>query len=276
MSDTPTLDFEQVSLEDLERLTRVISLEALSASTFTADVKSRFSSFFGKANSFLTGLRFTALNINNIASGPMVKAVTRYGYVDASNADVIVPQGFIGHWLPYAEALNEATKQAVQLPGLVDRYNVCLGRLISDPDLLRSAAGIPLTGAYEIGVAKSINSIQNEFFQANNEAIERKLGAVLERTGDLPGTYFALNEAIKLDKQNPSSIVIKGVGRSMEIAKKLMHLLDSNEVSKPVREQLTALTYSLAKEVEAYSVLLYRLRQFSLSLEDSAKKLNAE
>lgn len=274
MQDNILNDLEHVSLEELGRLANVVSLESASAAQFLVDSRARFSQFFGKADNFFKRMSFTVLGSGKVGYSPLLKAIDKYGFVDASQRNVITPKGFVGLWAPYAGELYSTLKDAVQLSRVIAEYNQCLGQLIADPDQLKSAAGIPYSGRYDLGIHTHMVSIGQTYFDPKNEGVTRQLGAVVERVADIPMVYNSLNDAILLDKTKPSTEVTKLIARSMELSKKLVPLVEENpNVSKPVREQLIQLTYSIAREVEAYSTLLYRIRQFSLALEDSPKEL---
>lgn len=274
MQDNLYPDLETVSLEELGRLVNAISMESASGTSFLMDTRARFASFFSKADSFFKTLKFDVIGVGKINSNNLIRGVTKVGFVDAGKENVTVPQGFVGLWLPYSNDLMEAMKLSGALAGMTKSFNTCLGDLISDPELLKGASGIPYSNKYEIGLSAAMQAISDKYFDGRSESITRSLGSVLERVSDINPTFNNINDATTFDRLNPSVVITKAVGRAMELSKQLMPLLDEDKnVSKPVREQLISLTYSLAREVEAYATLLYRLRQFKLSVDDSLDKI---
>jgi hypothetical protein len=275
MQDNIINEFNTVSFEELQRLGSMISLEGMSSESFMVESKARFNQFFARTDSFIKQIKFQVLGLGRMNGAALTAAINKVGYVNASTKDVIVPPGFTGHWLPYANALEVAFKCSSKLEGLVGDYNNCLGQLVSDPSLLKAFSGIPYSGSNNVGVSDQMTYIGKEFFNLNTDAYKRPLGACLERVADVPDIYTALNNAIQMDKTHPATEVTKLITRSMELSKKLVPQMDSDsEVSKAVREQLINLTLNIAKEIESYSVALYRMRQFSLAMEDSLKELN--
>lgn len=273
MEDNLYPEFDKVSLEDLHRLVTMVSLESAGADQFFSDVKSRFTQFFGKADTFFKHLKFEVIGVGKVDGSSLVRGVTKVGYMNASSANVVVPSGFIGLWMPYADDLYTGMKMAGQLPTITSSFVTCLSKLVSDPELLRSANGIPYSAKYDVGLYAHVQGLNKKYFETNNESITRPLSGVIERVGDVSVTMNSINDAVTFDRQNPSQRVLNDIGRAMALSKTLMPILEEGDgmVSKPVREQLIALTYSIAREVEAYSVMLYRLRQFKLSVEDSLR-----
>lgn len=274
MHDNINQQFDTVTLSDLSRLSNVISLEGMSAAQFMVDSKARISLFFNKTETFFKQLHFQAVNGHPVSGLDLTAAVNKVGFVSATQKEVIVPPGFIGLWLPYCKALEEGLNKASRLPAMLEQYNIMLGKMISDPELLKAISGIPYTGDYDTGVADHVEQFSKQFFEPNNETYIRELGAVTERVADITATYASLNAALKVDRLNPAANVTKAVTRSMGLSKTLLPQLDEDgRISKVVREQLIKLTYSLAREVEAYSVLLYRLKQFEVAMQDTSKHL---
>jgi hypothetical protein len=276
MQDNRYPEFDHVSLEDLGRLVNVVSLESAASTQFFMDTKARFTQFFGKADSFFKHLKFEVLGVGKVDASPMMRSINKVGFVDSSEKPVIVPQGFIGLWVPYAADLYDGMKASGRLTQITSDFNTCLGKLVSDPELLKSVNGIPYTGAYDVGLYGKMEVLNKKYFDVNNESISRPLSGVLERVADIPLVQNTINDCASFDRSNPAANIIKAIGRSMEMSRRLMPMLEDGDgtVSKPVREQLIALTYSIAKEVEAYSILLYRLRQFKLSVEESVRAID--
>jgi hypothetical protein len=274
MQDNLYPDLDTVSLEELGRLVNVISMESAASGSFLMDTRARFNSFFSKADNFFKTLKFDVIGVGKVNPANLIRGVNKAGFVDAGKENVVVPLGFVGLWLPFSNDLYAAVKTSGALPRMLKDYNTCLGDLISNPELLKGASGIPYNNKFEIGLAKAMQDIAATYFNPATETVSRSLSSVLERIADITPVFNNINDASAFDRQNPAVLVTKAVGRAMELSKQLMPLLDDDSaVSKPVREQLISLTYSLAREVEAYSTLLYRLRQFKLSVEDSLDKI---
>jgi hypothetical protein len=275
MQDNRYPEFDNVSLEELSRLVNVVSLESAASQQFFMDTKARFTQFFGKADSFFKHLKFEVVGVGKVDGSSLMRSINKVGFVSAADTAMVVPSGFVGLWVPYVADLYAAMKVAGQLKNVTQDFNQCLGQLVSDPSLLKSAVGIPYNSSYEIGLHTLMQNLNKKYFEPNNESISRPLSAVLERVADIPLVMNTLNDCTTFDRLNPADTIIKAIGRSMELSKRLMPLLDDGDamVSKPVRDALIALTYSVAREVEAYSILLYRLRQFKLSVTDSLSKI---
>lgn len=265
---------ETVSLENLESFARIVSMEHGNTPTFTIDSKQRFGQFFKKAGAFFGALRMPFLAGVKLFSADMDTLVGKMGFVDASNKTVIVPEGFVGQWLPYSALLNETMGKAAKMEYMVRSLNDCLGRLLNDPTLLESASGIGYTGPVDLGITSAMIDVGQNYFDGKSNHINRTLGAVVERGADIRTVHNNVNDAIAIDKAHPAKKSLDAVNRSMELAEKLFPYVDNNpRISKVAVQELIDITLQIAKEMESYGVLLFRIRQFSEALKDSIKEL---
>jgi hypothetical protein len=265
---------DTVSMEDLQNLARVISMEHASAPTFTIDSKQRFGQFFKRAGTFFNAMKLPFLAGVKLFSSDMDSFVGKVGFVDAANKNVIVPEGFIGLWLPYSALLNDAMGRAVKTEYMIRCFNETLGQLANDPVLLESASGIGYSGPTDLGLTSTMVDIGKNYFDGNSNNITRTLGAVVERGADIRAVHNNINDAIAKDKAHPAAKSLAAVQRSMELSEKLMPYVESNaRVSKAGVQELIDITLQIAKEMESYGVLLFRIRQFSEALKDSVKEL---
>lgn len=265
---------DNVSMEDLQNLARVISMEHANVPTFTVDSKQRFGQFFKRAGSFFNAMKLPFLAGVKLFSADMDSIVGKVGFVDAANKNVIVPEGFVGLWLPYSALLNEAMGRAVKTEYMIRCFNETLGQLTNDPVLLESASGIGYSGPTDLGLTATMLDIGKNYFDGNSNNITRTLGAVVERGADIRSVHNNINDAIAKDKAHPAAKSLAAVQRSMELSEKLMPYIEGNaRVSKGAVQELIDITLQIAKEMESYGVLLFRIRQFSEALKDSVKEL---
>ncbi|MND13272.1 hypothetical protein D3C76_926300 [compost metagenome] len=265
---------DNVSMEDLQNLARVISMEHANVPTFTVDSKQRFGQFFKRAGSFFNAMKLPFLAGVKLFSADMDSFVGKVGFVDAGNKNVIVPEGFVGLWLPYSALLNEAMGRAVKTEYMIRCFNETLGQLTNDPVLLESASGIGYTGPTDLGLTATMQDIGKNYFDGNSNNITRTLGACVERGADIRSVHNNINDAIAKDKAHPAAKSLAAVQRSMELSEKLMPYIEGNaRISKGAVQELIDITLQIAKEMESYGVLLFRIRQFSEALKDSVKEL---
>jgi len=261
------------SLEDLERLAGVVAMES-AAGGITLDPRQRMGQFFRKASGFFGKMTLPTLNLAAILPRDMVGFVGKVGFVDASNKTIVVPESFIGQWVPYSAALLDATIKAVQIEAMIKSFNTTLGRIINDPNMLQSSSGLGHNGAVSVGLNDAMVSIGQTFFDPKSNHIHRTLGAVIERAQDIATTHNNLNEALALDKAHPAKNALDLTNRAMVLADKILPLVEEQgRASRTAVNELIGITLSIAKEMEAYGSLLYRLRQFSEALKDSLKEI---
>lgn len=269
-----TESFETASLEDLEQLARVISMEAGVMPSFTIDAKQRFSQFMSRAGNFFKAIQFPIIGGIKLISSDMSTIVGRIGFVDASGKEVIVPEGFVGMWLPYSALLKEQMGKATKAEFMIRSFNETLGRLINDEEMLRSASGIGHTGPTTLGLDDAMKTLGKTYFDGRSNHITRTLGSVVERTADITPVHNNINDAVALDKAHPAKKTVDAVNRTMDLAAALVPMVENGGgVSKIAMQELIDITLQIAREVEAYGVLLFRIRQFQNSLKDSIKEL---
>jgi len=274
MSIDTSDNFATASLEDLENLARVISMEGLAIGALNFDPKRRFNQFMDQAGQFFKKVKFEALASFKVASGDMNSVVSHYGYVQSATKEIVVPEGFIGQWLPYSACLKEAMQKASKSEFVIRSFNDTLGRLINDPELLKALSGVGHSGQTNMGLDEAMRYIGKTFFDGRSNHITRTLGAVVERTADIPQVHNNVNDAIALDKAHPASKVLEAIDRTMQLANTIVPMAEGKDsISKAALQELIDITLELAREMEAYGVLLFRIRQFSESLKDSVKML---
>lgn len=265
---------DTVSLEDLCSLARIVSLESAASPSYTLDTKGRFGQFFKKADRFFSTMKLPVLSITKLFSNDLDAVVGRVGYVNASDKTIVVPEGFTGQWLPYSAALLQAMSAATGMEAMILTYNKTLGRLVNDPSALESASGIGYAGPTTLGITEAMMAVGKEYFDGKSNNIHRTLGAVIERGGDIKATMANINDAIAKDKSSPASKSLTAIGRTMTLGETLMPYIEGNsKTTKASVEELIAVTLMLAKEMESYGVLLFRIRQFSESLKDSVSAI---
>lgn len=266
--------FETASLEDLESLARVISMEAFAANPINFDPKRRFSQFMGRAGAFFKRIQFTVISQIRVSPADINTFVSSRGFMEAANKEIIVPEGFVGQWLPYSADLKSGMGTATKAEYMVRTFNDTLGRLINDPEQLKALSGIGHQGPTTLGLDDAVRAMAKAYFDGKSNHMTRTLGAVVDRAADIPAVHNNVNDAVSLDKAHPAKKVLDAVERSMVLSESLIPLTEtSGAVSKVALQEMIDITLQIAREMEAYGVLLFRIRQFSESLKDSVKQL---
>lgn len=274
MSIDLSSSFDTVSFEELEKLAHVISMESGVQTSLAFDPKRRFDQFFTRASIFFKSIQIPVLNSIKLMSNDMNTLVSRVGFVNATGKDVIVPEGFIGQWLPYSASLKEQMNKASKVEFMVRALNDTLGRLLNDPDQLKSLSGVGHTGPSSLGLDEGMRAIASTYFDGKSNHINRSFGSVIERAADIPAVHNNINDATAMDKAHPAKKALVAVERTMQLADSLIpYVSGETGVSKAVMQELIDLTLQIAREMEAYGVLMFRIRQFSEALKDSVKEL---
>ncbi len=274
MSIDLSSSFDVVSLEELEKLARVISMESAVQANLTFDPKRRFDQFFTRAGLYFKSIQIPVLNAVKLMSSDMNTLVGRIGFVDAAAKTVIVPEGFVGQWVPYSASLKENMGKAAKVEFMVRSLNETLGRMLNDPSQLKALSGVGHQGPSTLGLDEGMRLIGTTFFDGRSNHISRTLGAVVERAADIATVHNNVNDAVALDKAHPAKKALLAIERSMQLSEALIpHVTGDAGVSKIVMQELIDLTLQIAREMEAYGVLLFRIRQFSEALKDSVKEL---
>lgn len=267
-------EFDKVSLEDLEQFVSMVSMESTMTTMPTIKPGQRLNQFFRKASSYFSGLKLSNV-LSSFSGGQDIQSfVTKHGFVDASVKEIIVPESFIGKWVPYSAALKEGSVLAQNIKPAILNYNTTLGAIVASPERLQAVSGIGHSDPTHLGLADHMKSIGNQFFDAGSNHIRRTLGSVIDRADDISVTQKTMNEVIKLDKANPADQIIKAIDRTIDLSSRLTpYLEDGKGVSKQCMDEMIASTMQLAREVEALGTLSYRIRQFNGSLQDSVKSI---
>lgn len=273
--------FDQVSLEDLDRLARNISMES-TIGGLQQKAGPRAIQFFRSAGAFFSKMRFNPLNISMLTARDLSGYVAAVGFVDASNKNIIVPESFTGQWVPYSAELKAAMVKATKMEETILSFNRTVGEIINDPTRLTALSGISYRGATGTPITDAMKAIGQNYFDPRSNHITRTLGAVIERQSDIGVTIATLNDTLSLDKAHPATKALNAVNRTMTMAETLMGIVQRAAADRGVSNQealdvalqeLVDLTLMIAKEMESYGTLLYRIRQFSEAMKDSLKEI---
>ncbi|MNO14030.1 hypothetical protein D3C76_36700 [compost metagenome] len=274
--------FDDVSMESLERMARTISMEHGVPDFNKTKMKDRGAQFFRAASSFFNKMKFTALSISGLTPKDLEGFVAKVGFVAASNKPVIVPESFTGQWVPYSEALKKAMNDSTKLEYMLRSFCETLGRITHDPSLLTAVSGIGHQGPSGLGLTIQMQDIGKTFFDGKSNHITRMLGSVVDRQVDIRATFNNLNDIAALDKAHPAKKAMDAVDRAMTLADGIMAAVQAAIADKSISNQeavdigiqeLVDLTLLMAKEMESYGTLLFRVRQFSEAMKDSMREI---
>lgn len=266
--------FDDVSLEHLSFLAKSVSLENFSAPGTLQPNSARLGSFFNGIKAFFKRTKFadvSNIDLPNIDVKNFMGLTAKSSFMAMGDKDIYVPEGFIGKWLPYALYLQETTSKATKLEQKVTHLNNLLGGLLNDFETMSSKSGV---GGEDVnlGLDESVRHIGKTFFDGSTEHIHRKLGAVIDRSQDVQDTQKAISAISKMDKSIDKKKLLQYIDRSADLGARLAERIGSSKTaSKAATEEVIDLVLTLAKEVEAYGILTYRVRQFSLAVQDSLK-----
>lgn len=267
-------ELDKVSLEDLESMFNTVSLESFGFGFVNKVMSAKhIQQFFSKAGQFLKNTNFAAMPTFHFNSSDLTSAIAKQGFVDSTQKQIIVPESFIGKWVDYSTALKEAMVKALLINADVIKFNTVLGKIINDPGMLKSSSGLGVSiGGQHL--SEDMVKIGKTFFDPNSNHIHRDLGSVIDRSQDLQTTQKLLAETMKLDKSQPASVTLKSVERTVALTETLdKYITNDGSVNKATLQELVTITMDLARDVEAYGTLIYRIRQFSESLKDSVKEI---
>ncbi len=270
---------DEVTLESLHRQRNVITLESNAPSQAIAAMTSRLPKFLADVKDFIgRHIRPFGQSVNLVDSRKLEARFKTLDYITASNLGVFVPGGFKGQWLPYTEVLNRSQAIIdVLRKDLLNPFETHLSVLLTDHSHLRDNNLGGSLSRYKKNDLEALKKDFNKFFTGNLSVTDATYGDVVGRHADLPQVSKTLNDINLRFAAVDRTDLLKQVDRISEYLGTLIHNLENHPdeytISAAMLQALVNLTYTMAGEVEYYTVHGYFLDAFTVSVRDSYKHL---
>lgn len=208
----------------------------------------------------------------------LLKEIGNFKYTDICELSTQVPEGFVGNYIDYAKELINIIDDISDVNGKVlQPYSIYLSTFLTNKDAKFNTKD--QTRLYENMKSAREQHIKTlgHFFKDSSNVSYAKIGQVIKRNADFNVVY---NETGIIAK-NIYSINIKTLNENI---KKCLSMLDMiidkiqkkeiEHVSPEVTQNLAFGAYEVAREIEFFSVIYYKVLALTTSVDATTVKVN--
>lgn len=207
-----------------------------------------------------------ALKSNTASFLKLVKTVP---YTDIRDYQVYVPEGLKLGYRQYLDMLEPAIQHAAKVPTVMADFSTYLALLIHRPDATKETKSFLNEYGKVDAAREALLTGINSCFNAGLNATQQKLGNVIENNSQWEGILNRLaiiNQLMgevshkELDKKLEEIMgLLSTLRRQIEVEKK--------DVSPETLTNLSSGTYLVAKELEFYAAMWYRLESLNHAID---------
>lgn len=263
-------------LDSIRIQSEMISLESFNPSQTFKALTTRLPGFVNSVKSFIFEIIDPLHGAQGLVDGKAsIRALNDMKYMDVRGNQVYVPTGLKVSYLEFLEALQSAEQVADRLvPETLNPLSVWLATALASPDTLGSMRGIVITN-YKSHDIDTPNRKIAACFDKNGVTGLVPMGQAIKRNADWPLVIDAVNELnTKFNAVNRTEI-IKLVEHVTEMLDRLVLRIQSEPetyvISGANMNALAKLCYSVAREIEFYSLFAYQMQMVTVAVKDTAK-----
>lgn len=267
------------TMEALQTQRDIIAVEAFAGSDSLKQSISRMVSLFGSAKTFYarflgnTGaFYFKTKELRDTAD-----KLTHVNYADIRNIDVLVPEGLDTDLLSYVRVLNQSGDLAEKLESeVLGPFEKWLATMLGAPENLRNLTQNLQIPDFRLHDTKVVEKkIQDCFIHSGRREGLVKYGKAFHRNQDL---FELVKELEKLEK----AFGLDGQKRIVQLTERITMMMgelvtmingNPNLVSSASVKNLSDITFQLARELEHYGLLRYRITELSNAVTETHKSI---
>ncbi len=281
MKPLVTLAPTELTMETFRHLQETISLEAFAGSDGLRQAMTRLPQLYTGAKSFyarfagnLAAFMFKTGDIRDLATD-----LERCSYVDIRGTLVTVPEGLGVDLLAYTQCLLTSTTMAQNITkDVLAPFEHYLATLLGDPQQLAALTGqlkVPELRLHQLEPAeKKINAC---FVHSGKREALVPFGRAFHRIADvrtLSGQLEKLEAAFGKDDQKR---IIELTRRITEMLGEIITVIEgqsaTQRTSPAAVKALSDMSYLVARELEHYGLVRYRLTELSNSIDATMKQI---
>lgn len=212
------------------------------------------------------------------AANKVERKLNKVSYADIRETEIFIPAGMMVTYPEYVNTLKEAVDSASRVhQDILEPVSRWLGIMLSDPREVMSARGHGLENFAPHNIDKHYSDLGNCFQKGSNRN-KVKAKEVIKRNKDLAETFEVAEEMtgnfIRANHKN----VVESTEEITDLLQRFIERFEEGEdgydIPKQHLEFLSKVGYTLAQEVEFYSVVNYQLTTLTKSLKDTVGALD--
>ena len=226
-------------------------------------------------NSFKASEPGLALNFNE---NKFIKEINKHAYLDYSPLSAYVPEGLNVKYLDYAVSLEKAaTHVSIIMNGTLNKYSMFLSHLINNNDIQLSTSSFNHEFKQLEEIREKLILELGNCFKSGSTVTETTIGNVISRNADWDKVFISANTISKLINSVNRNDLNKKIKECTEYLDIIINKTKRNELNKLTPEgisNLSAGAYSMAKELEFFSIIYYKSLAYVNMLNKTAEHFN--
>lgn len=271
----------ELTMESLRLQQEIASIEAFAGVEGLKSAVSRLPQIFSGAGAFyarfagnLQTFLFPTRDLRDIA----IK-LDRHGYADVRTADVTVPEGLTTDLLSYTQLLLTSTSIAQSLvDDVLSPFEHYLATLVGDPQRLSQLStnlNVPAMRLHQLEpVEKKINAC---FASVGKREAIVPFGKAFHRVADVRTLSAELEKLEKAFGKDDQKRIIQLTQRITEMLGEVITLIEGQDqkyrTSPAAVKAMSDTAFQVARELEHYGLVRYRLTELSNSVDLSMKQI---
>lgn len=281
---------QPVTLRDLERIGARVSLESEHLANFATTLRNVVPSLVDTTKGFLTRLigkesqlatiekpNDDVLNYTEFRKFLMLMEAQRY--MSITNLRWYVPEGFKGHMVPYVETLMQCVKHTNGIVGeVLNPYAQFLSRIVSSKNATMNTTRDLGFLAKRDAEREHYQKEVGQFFSHGSSTAKSSIGECFTRNADWKPFLNGLGDLRRDSEFVKPDVVqqtVKDVMQLLDALKDAVHAGELDNSSAATLKNLSEGTLSAAREVEFYSVTMFRIWTLSNVTETNMKAMPA-
>lgn len=254
--------------------TLTVSQEFLDPSKVVDDLKT----FSSNLTKFIGGFRERKVNQFTPLSTRPLKAFFDVPYTATRPWGVQVPVGLVSTFLEYQASLATAVDVCARLDSeILTPFQSWLALKLANPETLNSMRQERVLNDFTPHRLETLGAELDKHFDIRKGIAKRPYGEVVKRHKDLQTAIETQNELNNTFMATKQRDILNQVMTISDMLEKLYQRIREDETSYEISEAsfkaLGELTHALAREVEFYSTIGFRLQSMTAALEATTERL---
>ena len=208
----------------------------------------------------------------------LVKEISQFKYIDIAELSTQVPEGFVGNYLDYSKELIRIINDISDVNGKVlQPYSIYLSTFLTNKDAkFNTKDQTRLYNNMKNAREHHIKSLSHYFKNSSNISYA-KIGQVVKRNSDFQTVYNETGIIAKKIYSINLKTLNENVKRCLDMLDMIIEKIQRNEiehVSPEVTQNLAFGAYEVAREIEFFSVIYFKVMGLMTSVDATTVKVN--
>lgn len=208
----------------------------------------------------------------------LIKEINQFNYIDIAELSTQVPEGFVGNYIDYTKELITIIDDISDVNGKVlQPYSVYLSTFLTNKDAKYNTKDqTRLYNSMKVAREHHVKSL-GHYFKDSSNVSKVKIGQVIKRNSDFQLVYNQTGVIAKKIYSINLKTLNENVKRCLDMLDMIIEKIEKNEiehVSPEVTQNLAFGAYEVAREIEFFSVIYFKVLALTTSVDATTVKVN--